>query len=312
VPSALHEAPLLLLRQEPALVTALLENAIGLSIPEGSVARLADADFTQVIPLERRADAVVTLETPEGVLAAFVVEAQLSIDNEKRYTWPLYLASLHARMRCPSWLVVITPFEDVAAWAETPLESMQPTSPLTPIVLGPSQIPRITSAAAAQFIPEVTMLSALVHGAEPDGAPVIEAALRAASRLDEERMRTYFDLVYATLGEVARTALEALMPLGNYEYKSDFAKTYVAQGRAEGLQEGRAEGLQEGRAEGLQAGEAVGARAALFAVLAARGIDVSAEARHRIQSAADVALLKQWIASAAVADRIDDVFRESR
>ncbi|MBX3219908.1 MAG: hypothetical protein KF795_05265 [Labilithrix sp.] len=274
----------MLLRQEPALVTSLLEYAIGLSTPEGAVARLGDADFTQVVPLERRADAVVMLESSEGIAAAFVVEAQLGIDPEKRYTWPLYLASLHARVRGTSRLVVITPFEDVASWAGRPIDTMQPTSPLVPIVIGPRQIPRITEAAGA--LPELAMLSALVHGAEPDGAPVIEAALRAAACLDEERMRTYFDLAYATLGELAKVALEALMPLGSYEYKSDFAKKYLAQGREEG------------------------ARQALIAVIAARNLELPERARRRVDACSSVVTLERWIRRAAIVERIDDVFAD--
>lgn len=35
-----------------------------------------------------------------------------------------------------------------------------------------------------------------------------------------------------------------------YEYQSDFARRYVAQGRVEGRVEGRAEGRMEGKAEG--------------------------------------------------------------
>ena len=35
-----------------------------------------------------------------------------------------------------------------------------------------------------------------------------------------------------------------------YEYQSDFARRYVAQGKAEGLVEGRMEGRMEGRVEG--------------------------------------------------------------
>jgi len=91
------------------------------------------------------------------------------------------------------------------------------------------------------------------------------------------------------------------MPLGNYEYKSDFAKTYVAQGRAEGIQEG----LQEGRAEG----EAAGVRAALLSVLAARELEVSEETHRLIEGCSDIALLKEWIRRAVLAERTEEVFR---
>ncbi|HWK75922.1 MAG TPA: DUF4351 domain-containing protein [Povalibacter sp.] len=57
--------------------------------------------------------------------------------------------------------------------------------------------------------------------------------------LDEERSRLYFDLILNSLSEAARRALRNMDP-AKYEYQSDFARKYVAQGRAEGRAEGRA------------------------------------------------------------------------
>ena len=42
------------------------------------------------------------------------------------------------------------------------------------------------------------------------------------------------------LNEVTRRALEDLMANGHYEYQSDFAKKYVAEGGARGEAKGRA------------------------------------------------------------------------
>ena len=47
-----------------------------------------------------------------------------------------------------------------------------------------------------------------------------------------ERAGFYYDLVYNSLNEATRRALEAMMK--GYEYQSDFAKKYVAQGQKEG------------------------------------------------------------------------------
>jgi hypothetical protein len=51
------------------------------------------------------------------------------------------------------------------------------------------------------------------------------------------------------LSASAPEALEATMNSLGFEYQSDFARRYVAQGKAEGLVEGRAEGRTEGRVE---------------------------------------------------------------
>jgi hypothetical protein len=103
-------------------------------------------------------------------------------------------------------------------------------------VLGRETIPIVTDPAEAARRPELAVLSAMAHG-DGDQAAVIAAAVLPAMRgLDDEKARFYGDLVLSCLNEVARRALEAMMK--GYEYQSDFAKKYVAQGRQEGRKEG--------------------------------------------------------------------------
>jgi flagellar biosynthesis/type III secretory pathway protein FliH len=71
----------------------------------------------------------------------------------------------------------------------------------------------------------------------------------ASVGLDVERSTLYFDLVEASLSEAARKALRSMDP-AKYEYQSEFARHYFAQGRAEGEAEGEAKGRAEGKAEG--------------------------------------------------------------
>ena len=87
-----------------------------------------------------------------------------------------------------------------------------------------------------------------------------------------------------------------------YEYQSDFAKKYVAQGRAEGRVERRTEGRAEGRAE-----EA--ARAVLM-VLRARGVAVPDAHRERILAQKDPERLERWLVKAAVASSVAEVLDE--
>lgn len=75
-----------------------------------------------------------------------------------------------------------------------------------------------------------------------------------------------------------------------YEYKSDFARKYVAQGRA------------EGRAEE--------AARALLTVLRARGIAVPDAVRERIQAQKDPERLECWLEKAAVASSVAAVIDE--
>jgi hypothetical protein len=90
------------------------------------------------------------------------------------------------------------------------------------------------------------------------------------------------------LNEAARLALEAIMK--GYEYQSDFAKKYVAQGRAEGLAEATARDV--------------------LTVLQARGLEVPDAVRERILSQKDPERLQRWLEKAAVAASVDAVLDE--
>jgi hypothetical protein len=114
VPSRLHEVLVEFFRSRPQLARELLYECAGISTIGSSFA-LASIDLSQVMPGEYRADAVIVIHddgpTP---IAAVIVEVQLQIDGDKRRTWPLYVAALHARLHCPTSLLVLSPDESVA------------------------------------------------------------------------------------------------------------------------------------------------------------------------------------------------------
>ena len=93
------------------------------------------------------------------------------------------------------------------------------------------------------------------------------------------------------------------MQRGKYEYRSDFARTYFAQGEAKG----RADGEAKGRADGEAKGEA----RALMALLAARGMTIDASTRERILDCTDVEQLERWIVRVATASSVSDVLAET-
>ncbi len=134
------------------------------------------------------------------------------------------------------------------------------------------------------------MLSALAHGKGPAGPDIAAAAAEVVPRLDDDRARPYTDLILNALGAAARAALEAAL-LQNYEYKSDFAKKYIAIGIAEGKAEGEAKGKAEGKAEG----EARGVAQSLLAVLRSRGLHPNAAELRQIEATEDAATLLRWL-----------------
>src|SRR5437762_92730 len=119
--SMLHEALVLLFRNRPALAPELLQGALGVALPPYTEVRLESAELTQAVPTEYRADLVVLLCEGRPVLA-IVVEVQLAPDAEKRWSWPVYVPALRARLRCPCELFVVTTEDDVARWAAKPIE----------------------------------------------------------------------------------------------------------------------------------------------------------------------------------------------
>ena len=237
MPSQLHEALLQLFRNRPALAPELLRDALHIELPNYSEARLDSADLNQVQPAEYRADLVVLLL--EGVpVFGIVVEVQLSTDERKRYVWPVYITGLRARIECPVCLLVVTADDACARWAAKPI-SLGGASCVVPWVLGPSGVPEITDQASALADPELAVLSAMAHGRDADvgkSARIALAAQFASVNLDQDRSRLYCDLVLNSLSEAARRALQA-MDLSKYEYQSDFARQYVAQGVAQGRAE---------------------------------------------------------------------------
>ncbi len=233
VPSFLHEILVELFRQRPALGIELLGSGAGIRL-EGATAERASIDLSQVAPTEYRSDALTVLRSPAGkAVAAVIVEVQLWNDEDKRRTWPLYVAAARASYDCPAMLLVLAPERAVAQWASQPIELGHPGFALHPIVIDYAHVPRICDAATACTAPELAVLSAMAH---PE-LETAEAVRPALAGLPEDQQKLYWDVIWSGLPELVRLMLEARMIKG-YEYQSDFARKYVAQGREEGREEG--------------------------------------------------------------------------
>lgn len=224
--------PFDLFKNRPSLGAELLAEALGIALPSYTDARLISIDLTEIRPAEYRADVVVLLLDGDIPIWVLIVEVQLGIAPRKRFTWPDYTMGARAAHSCPVSLLVVAPDPVVAAWCAEPIETGIPGFVLHPPVLGRDAIPVVTSPDEAARRPELAVLSAMAHGEGEQGAAIAAAVLPAIRELDDEKARFYGDLVLSCLNEAARKALETIMK--GYEYQSDFAKKYVAQGRQEG------------------------------------------------------------------------------
>lgn len=248
MPSQRHETTLLLFRNRPTLAPDVLRDALQVELPEYSEVSFDSADLTTVEPAEYRADLVVLLLNGKPVYG-IIVEVQLSPDNDKQYAWPAYVANLHARLRCPVCLLVVAGDDSLARRLAKTVKFGAGCF-FTPLVLGPSGVPKITDEVQASAEPELAVLSAMAHGRDADvrtAVRIAHAACAGVAKLDEDRASLYVDLILHSLGAAAREAFQA-MDMKNYQYQSDFARKYHSAGIAEGKKEGRVHGEREGRA----------------------------------------------------------------
>ena len=254
MPSYLHELILLLFRNRLDSAAQLLRE-LDVELPEHDEVRAESSDLSDLRPAEYRADLVLFLLHQTRKVLGVIVEVQLGTDGDKPYAWPAYIANLRARHRCAVCLLVVTVEESVARWARRPID-LGPGSQCRPWVLGPSNAPRVTELHEAHGNLELAVLSAIEHGQNVDiqlAKRIASAAIAASAAIDDERSRLYIDGILISLAENAPKAVEVTMVVKNalgFEYQSDFARHYVAQGLAEGRAEGRTEGRVEGRTEG--------------------------------------------------------------
>ncbi|MEZ4447944.1 MAG: hypothetical protein R3B09_00605 [Nannocystaceae bacterium] len=288
MPKFTHEALVQLVRNAPSLLVDLLW-------PEGSIparrVHVTRAEFVDLNLSEYRADGVIVVGAdPDDPDAALVGEVQTGIDPRKRRRWPVYVTSLFARLGCPVDLVVLTLDREVAAWASRPIVvgTLPGALTVTPTVIGPDQIPRITDLEAARRAPELAVLSAVAHGDEEGAGAIAFAALAASRDLDNDHSIFYVDLVLHHLGPAARALLEELMATANYEFQSDFARRYYT----------------EGKSEGILAGEAL----LLLRLLERKGIALSDDDRERVLRCTECAQLEAWADRLLTATGRDDIF----
>jgi hypothetical protein len=283
--SMAHEILVDLFKNRPSLAAELLVEVLGVPLPAYTQARLVSIDLTEIQPAEYRADVVVLLLLDGDVpVRVIIVEVQLEKKDRKRFTWPAYVTVSRAVHGCAADLLIVAPDAAVAAWCAEPIEIGVPGFVLCPPVLRRTDIPVVTDPGEAARRPELAVLSAMAHGEGEQGATIADAVLPAFRGLDDDRARFYYDLVYNSLNEAARKALDELMK--GYEYQSDFAKKYVDEGRTEG----------EARA--------------LLAVLRARGIAVPDTVRERVFAQKELARLERWVERAAVAASLSEVLDE--
>jgi hypothetical protein len=245
MPSARHQVLVELFRQSPKLATTLLE-LLHLETPANVTLRIDDSDLSTVMSMHLQADLVLLAERAKRARLPVIVEVQLSRKERKRLAWATYAVLARVRYRCSVVVLVVCPDARVARWARRAIE-IGPGQHYAPAVMGPEEIPVITSVASESRNIGLVLLSAIAHAKSPISVakPIILAALASCEKLPPYDCMIYSDATYEALGPALKEALMTI-PEG-YEIQSDEVKkwaTWFAEGKAEGKAVGAADVLE--------------------------------------------------------------------
>ena len=297
MPSVPHEMLVELLATSPQLLPPLLgarldaavELAAGLRVGEACI-RSGQATVGQVPTLG--ADLGLELHRPFAThpSMALTVEVQLNLDDEKPYSWIPYLGSQYYRLHVPAYLLVVTNDPVIARWAAGPFRAGHLT--LEPWVLGPGDVPAITTIEDARRSLEMALFSGIIHGRERVAARIGLVLRQALDEAPDDVGLHYWDAFLASLTKPVRKELDMQIP--EFQPRSDWSKRIFRRGEAKG----RAAGQLEGRANDI------------LLLLTIRGLRPTPKVRRRIGECSDPAQLELWFRRAAVAESFDEVFAE--
>ncbi|WP_437323951.1 hypothetical protein [Sorangium sp. So ce381] len=291
MPTLEHNALVEIFREHPELAPRLLATLFHVEVPPHASVAVVESSLDQLVPVEFRADLVLELRDASGALAlAIVLEVQRDEDPDKKFSWPTYVTAVRARKRCGTVVLVVAPDAGVATWAAENIDLGLGLGHIEPLVLGPAVVPEITDPTEAEKEIELAVLSAVVHGNGPNGLTVVQAALAALGRLDQEHAAVYFQVIWNGLREPMRRALEALVMERQIEGEATFPPFVQKL-----IDRGKLEGLREGKLEGLREGELKAKRGTLLRLLARAGIVLAECESARIQACTDITTLDRWI-----------------
>ncbi len=299
MPSLEHQALAMLLLENPPLLVWLLRHVLGLELPE----RVRVTPGPETVRALRRSDhyadgvsTITSVDDPND-REAFVIEVQLHEDDDKHYSWALYVGGTASRLRCPSTLVVVTTSPAVERWCSTPIDVGRGRMILRPLVLGPSNVPHDIDTATARAMPELAVFVAIVHRRGPGSKRTIGIAVDALATLarhDARRAELYLSL----LSEIVE---EDVLTMWNQQMKVDLERRlrkaleekFYRLALEQGREESREEGQRQGRAEALQL------------VLETRGLVPTPTQRSVIDDCDDDTTMMQWLRDATHVDTID-------
>ncbi|MFF9125793.1 hypothetical protein ACF09J_21220 [Streptomyces sp. NPDC014889] len=287
--SSSHEALHRVFQKDPALLTRAFQRVLRVPFPEPRDFAVLNADLTEIEPVERRVDTLMRVETDEGAYL-LVVEAQGKKDEDKRSSWPYYLAYLYAKYRCEPVLIVITQSSATARWAARPIRLGVPgwhSLTVRPLVLGPENVPLIADEKEAERDVSLAVLSAMTHGRGPQAAAILEPLAAALRTIDAESAAVFVQFVDSCLADPqAKEIWRDLMTAIHYFFRHPVAEQVREEGRVE---------------ESVEM---------TLRILEWRGVPVPEAVRERVLACTDREQLRTWAQRAVHAASAEDLFVE--
>jgi hypothetical protein len=285
-------------QQDPGIFARTFTK-LGFPLAEPATVSLLTTDVTEIRPLERRLDTLLRIDPASGGSYLLAVEAQGRKDPDKHGSWAYYASYLYAKYRLPPVLLVVCQDAATSRWAQGPIHIGIPEwhcLTVRPFVLGPDNVPAVTTpATAAEDIP-LAVFSAITHSYHPQAGTMLTALAEALKKTDDESSAIFTELTELGLGNTpAATIWRDLMAIPTAFFRSETAEKL----------------RDEGREKGREEGQVRNAVASLLRVLHARGFEVSDELLARIQECRDLDTLGRWLELTVTATDIDEVFAQT-
>lgn len=285
MPSLIHEAPIELIRQNPALAVELLRAMTDITLPAEPDISLGPTDLTDVVPAKYLADAVVVVsDTATGApVLVIIVEPQGRDEPTKDFSWPVYLTAVRRAVQCRSaFLLVICPDPGEAEKCRRIISTGHPGFDLVPEVIDPLNAPGADGGSTPYLAIFAACMGAIDLETEQGARQVLTAIQDSgSSTADRERLTT---IILAIASSAARQILEDMMTA--IEWKSDFIEGFHRRGAA------------EAKAEDT------------LKVIDARRIKVTDLQREQVTSSTDLTQLDEWFDRALTADTANDIFKD--
>lgn len=215
-----------------------------------------------------------------GRRVAVVAEVQTDPpDEDRRMSWPAYIANTRRRHRCDTLLLVFAIKPATARSAAKTIRTGHPGWDLVPLLSGVGRTPGVP-AGGGRFAAELILLRVITRELALDSHDARMFALTAIRSAAPERIPRYSKYIKKLAPPHARPYLETLMKT---VLKDAFVDGYLDQGR-----------LMEARENLLH--------------LLGKRLGVSAEIRERVEKCADIAEVNTWFDRAITAESEAEVF----